>query len=128
MTNSLPLPLMTVPTAPTTTLSPYQHLRLHLQQLRLSHMLTQWESVEHQAMQEQWSYAKFLLTLCELETNRRNDLRRQRGLTEAQLPAGSGCNRAEVSLACVAPSESFSNFDFAHCPGFKLPNCSIFLL
>jgi DNA replication protein DnaC len=82
-------------------------------------MLSHWESVEHQAMQEQWSYAKFLLALCELETNRRNDLRLQRGLTEAQLPAGSGCNRAEVSSACVAPSESFSNFDFAHCPGFN---------
>lgn len=103
MTNSLHLQLMTAPTAPTTTLCPYQHLRLHLQQLRLSHMLSHWESVEHQAVQEQWSYAKFLLALCELETNRRNDLRLQRGLTEAQLPAG----------------KSFSNFDFTHCPGFN---------
>jgi DNA replication protein DnaC len=66
-------------------------------------MLAHWESVEHQAMQEQWSYAKFLLTLCELETSRRNALRLQRGLTEAALPTG----------------KSFSNFDFTHCPGFN---------
>lgn len=34
-------------------------------------MLTHWETLEHQAMQEQWSYAQFLLALCELEVDRR---------------------------------------------------------
>jgi DNA replication protein DnaC len=103
MTDSLNLPLIPEPTALTTALNPYQHLLLHLKQLRLFHMLAHWESVEHQALQEQWSYAKFLLALCELETNHRHDLRLQRGLSEAQLPNG----------------KTFSNFDFTHCPGFN---------
>jgi DNA replication protein DnaC len=107
MTNSLsPSTLNTVltaPLSPTTALSPHQHLTLHLQQLRLTHMLAHWESLEHQAIQEQWSYAKFLLALCELETQRRNALRLQRALTEAQLPS----------------AKSFSNFDFTHCPNFN---------
>ncbi len=88
MTDSLTLTLPNESIAPTIAQNPYQHLLLHLKQLRLSHMLAHWESVEHQAMQEQWSYAKFLLTLCELETSRRNALRLQRGLTEAALPTG----------------------------------------
>ena len=66
-------------------------------------MLAHWESLEHQAMQEQWSYAKFLLALCEQETHRRNALRLQRALAEAQLPT----------------AKSFSNFDFTHCPQFN---------
>jgi hypothetical protein len=59
----------------------------HMKQLRLSHILNHWESVEHQAVQEQWSYSKFLLILCELESLQRNDLRLRRALTEAQLPS-----------------------------------------
>ena len=58
MTNSSP---------PATAPSPYQSLSLHLKQLQLSHMLTHWEALEHQAMQENWSYAQFLLALCEFE-------------------------------------------------------------
>jgi DNA replication protein DnaC len=54
-------------------------------------------------MQEQWSYAKFLLALCELETHRRGDIRLKRAITEAQLPS----------------AKSFSNFDFTHCPDFN---------
>jgi DNA replication protein DnaC len=66
-------------------------------------MLTHWESIEHQALQEQWSYSRFLLALCELESMQRHDLRFRRALTEAQLPS----------------AKSFSNFDFAHCPQFN---------
>ena len=51
--------------------SPYQSLSGHLKKLRLSHMLSHWEDLQHQAMQEQWSYAQFLLALCELEVERR---------------------------------------------------------
>ncbi len=107
MTNSLnPSPLNTIPNAPlpsTTALTPHQYLMLHLKQLRLTHMLAHWESIEHQAMQGQWSYAKFLLALCEQETPRRNDLRFQRSLSKAQLPSAN----------------SFSNVDFTHCPNFN---------
>lgn len=81
-------------------LSPYQSLSLLLKQLRLSHILNHWESIETQALQEQWSYAQFLLTLCELEAQRRAEVRLKRALSEAQLPAG----------------KSFTNFDFSHCP------------
>lgn len=98
MTNSLNL----APSA-TITLSPYQNLSQHLKQLRLSHILTHWESIEHQALQEQWSYSRFLLALCELEAIQRHDLRLRRALTEAQLPT----------------AKSFSNFDFDHCPQFN---------
>jgi DNA replication protein DnaC len=58
---------------------------------------------QHRAVQEQWSYSRFLLALCELESIQRNDLRLRRALTEAQLPS----------------TKSFSNFDFAHCPQFN---------
>ena len=81
-------------------LSPYQHLSLYLKKLRLSHMLTHWESIESQAMQEQWSYAKFLLALCKLEAQRREQTRLKRAISEAQLPN----------------AKSFTNFDFSHCP------------
>ena len=87
----------------TTSPSPYHQLSLHLKQLRLNHLLLHWESIEHQAMQEHWSYAKFLLTLCEIEVQRRNAVRLQRALTEAQLPH----------------VKSFTNFDFSHCPHFN---------
>jgi DNA replication protein DnaC len=94
MTNSCEAPLQT---------TPYQNLSRHLKRLHLSHMLTHWESVEQSAMQEGWSYAQFLLALCELEAQRRWNVRLQRALSEAQLPVG----------------KTVSNFDFSHCPNFN---------
>lgn len=66
-------------------------------------MLSHWESVEQQAMQENWSYAQFLLTLCELEAQRRWSVRLQRALKEAQLPSG----------------KTLTNFDWTHVPKFN---------
>jgi DNA replication protein DnaC len=80
--------------------NPYQALSLHLKQLRLSHMLNHWQSIEQRAVQHQWSYAQFLLALCQLESDRRFQVRMQRALGEAQLPIG----------------KSFTNFEFNHCP------------
>jgi DNA replication protein DnaC len=80
--------------------SPYQSLSLHLKRLRLPHMLNHWETLEHQAMQEQWSYAQFLLALCELEVDRRWSLRLKRALQEAQLPV----------------AKTVSNFEWSHLP------------
>lgn len=97
MTPSLPQ------TSSETSLTPYQKLSLLLKQLRLSQMLNHWEAIESQALQEQWSYAKFLLALCELEAHRRSEVRLKRALNEAQLP----------------PGKSFSNFDFSHCSQFN---------
>ncbi|WP_277880330.1 MULTISPECIES: IS21-like element helper ATPase IstB [Leptolyngbya] len=67
--------------------------------MRLSHMLTGWQHLEQKATQEQWSYAQFLLALCELETEKRSQTRIARAISEAQLPA----------------AKSFSNFEFGHC-------------
>ena len=58
-------------------------------------MLMQWEALEHQAMQEQWSYAQFLLALCETEVERRWSQRLKRAINEAQLPT----DRVHPSLA-----------------------------
>ena len=41
--------------------SPYQQLSSLLKQLKLTQMLTYWEATESQALQQQWSYAQFLL-------------------------------------------------------------------
>ncbi|WP_287280152.1 IS21-like element helper ATPase IstB [Okeania sp. SIO2G5] len=78
-------------------------LSIHLKTLRLSHMLSQWETLEHQATQEHWSYAQFLLALCELEVDKRWQSRLKRSLTEAQLPS----------------AKTLSTFDFSHLPQFN---------
>ncbi|WP_304518433.1 IS21-like element helper ATPase IstB [Acaryochloris sp. 'Moss Beach'] len=62
-------------------------------------MLSHWETIENQATQEQWSYAQFLLALCELELQRRVQARQTKALREAQLPS----------------AKSFTSFDFSHC-------------
>lgn len=84
-------------------LSPYQNLSGLLKQLKLSHMLSQWESIETQALQQQWSYAQFLLALCETEAQRRSEMRLKRAITEAQLPG----------------VKSFTTFEFSHCQDFN---------
>ncbi|WP_262562641.1 IS21-like element helper ATPase IstB [Acaryochloris sp. CCMEE 5410] len=66
-------------------------------------MLDHWEAIEHQATQQQWSYARFLLELCYLEADRRTQGRLKRALAEAQLPSAKG----------------FTNFEFDHCPDFN---------
>nr|WP_302885448.1 IS21-like element helper ATPase IstB [Kovacikia minuta] len=71
-----------------------------LKRLKLGHFLSDWQAVEHQATQENWSYAQFLLALAEGEANRRDQARIARALKEAQLPYG----------------KSWSNFEFAHVP------------
>ncbi|MEM6437403.1 MAG: IS21-like element helper ATPase IstB [Cyanobacteria bacterium P01_D01_bin.115] len=66
-------------------------------------MLNHWQSLESQAMQEQWSYAQFLLALCDLEVNRRWSSRLKRNLKEAQFPG----------------TKTLSNFDWTHIPKFN---------
>ena len=83
--------------------SPYQQLSGLLKQLKLTHMLSHWEATESLALQQQWSYAQFLLVLCEKESERRYQARQQRALKEALLP----------------DTKSFTNFDFSHCKDFN---------
>ena len=52
-------------TTTTATGSPYQQLSSLLKQLKLTNMLTHWEATESRALQQQWSYAQFLLSLCQ---------------------------------------------------------------
>jgi len=59
-----------------------------------------WSDLEQQATQHHWSYAQFLIALCELEVDHREQNRIKRALSEAKLPTG----------------KSFSSFNFDHCP------------
>ena len=86
-----------------TTSSPYQQLSSLLKQLKLTNMLVHWEATESRALQQQWSYAQFLLNLCEQEADRRNQMRLKRATKEAQLPA----------------VKSLTSFEFDHCPSFN---------
>ena len=83
--------------------SPYQQLQGLLKQLKLTQMLTHWEATENLALQQQWSYAQFLLSLCEQEAERRAQMRLVRATREAQLPA----------------VKSLTSFEFDHCPTFN---------
>jgi DNA replication protein DnaC len=65
-------------------------------------MLRQWETLEHQAMQEQWSYAQFVLALCETAVERRWSQRLKRALNEAQLPS----------------AKTLATFDWSHLKAF----------
>jgi len=71
--------------------------------LKLTQLLTHWEATESQALQQQWSYAQFLLTLCEQGAGRRNQMRLKRAIKEAQLPA----------------VKSLTSFEFDHCTDFN---------
>ena len=66
-------------------------------------MLSQWQTLEHQAMQEQWSYAQFLLALCEIEVDRRWNQRLKRAITEAQFPS----------------TKTLATFDWSHLSDFN---------
>lgn len=74
-----------------------------LKQLKLKHFLEQWQTIEHQATQENWSYAQFLLALAQGEASRREQNRITRTLSEAQLPCG----------------KSWTNFEFDHVPNLN---------
>jgi DNA replication protein DnaC len=74
-----------------------------LKQLKLRHFSESWQTLEHQATQEHWSYAQFLLALAQGEASRREHSRMTRALSEAQLPCG----------------KSWTNFEFSHVPGLN---------
>ncbi len=83
--------------------SPCQSLTEVLKRLKLGHFLSDWQTLEHRAIQENWSYAQFLLALAEGEAIRRDQARIARALSEAQLPSG----------------KSWSNFEFSHVPSLN---------
>jgi DNA replication protein DnaC len=80
-------------------------LPLLLKELKLSHLLPIWQQFEQQAIEQQWSYTQFLLTLCEYEQIQRYQSRVQRFLKEAQFPT----------------AKSLSNFDFPRCSSLSQP-------
>lgn len=91
----------TVPYVPNLLTQPNMlHSLQKRKQQRLTQILNQWEHIERQAMEEQWSYAQFLLVLGELEVERRWNRRVQRSLAEANLPNG----------------KTLSNFDWSTLP------------
>jgi len=72
---------MTNSSSPQPATSPYQTLTATLKRLKLTHFLSDWQALEHQATQEHWSYAQFLLTLAEGEAQRRDQARIARTLS-----------------------------------------------
>lgn len=94
---------MTNSSASQQVITPYESLTRLLKRLKLSHFLSDWQMIEHQATQENWSYAQFLLALAEGEANRRDQARIARALSEAQLPCG----------------KSWSKFEFSHVPSLN---------
>jgi DNA replication protein DnaC len=83
--------------------TPYESLTTLLKRLKLNHFLSDWQTIEHRATQENWSYAQFLLALAEGEASRRDQARIVRALSEAQLPC----------------AKSWSNFEFSHVPSLN---------
>jgi DNA replication protein DnaC len=83
--------------------TPYESLTTLLKRLKLNHFLSDWQTIEHRATQENWSYAQFLLALAEGEASRRDQARITRALSEAQLPC----------------AKSWSNFEFSHVPSLN---------
>lgn len=94
---------MTNSSAKTPVTTPYESLTTLLKRLKLNHFLSDWQTIEHRATQENWSYAQFLLALAEGEASRRDQARITRALSEAQLPC----------------AKSWSNFEFSHVPSLN---------
>ncbi|MEM8717371.1 MAG: ATP-binding protein, partial [Cyanobacteria bacterium P01_G01_bin.4] len=63
----------------------------------------QWLYPAHAVSRTDWTYAQFLLALCELEAQRRWTVRLQRSLKQAQLPT----------------AKTLANFDWSHLPQFN---------
>ena len=59
-----------------------------LNQLKLKAIVQNYESLQTQAVESTWSYAKYLAKLCELEVSRRYQNRVKRWSIESRLPAG----------------------------------------
>jgi DNA replication protein DnaC len=79
---------------------PLETLNLLLKSLKLPYIHQQWSEMERQALQQGWTHAQFLLSLCEIEATQRYQARVTRSLKDALLP----------------PVKAFSNFDFSRCP------------
>ena len=58
----------------------------HLQYLRLSSFLQQYEATAQHAAQQHWNYVQYLAELCETEVNLRRDLSVQRRIKLARFP------------------------------------------
>ena len=62
-------------------------LNLMLKQLRLSTLRDQYQPLADRAVQEKWSYARYLQALCETELSERQSRRIERLLKHSKLPA-----------------------------------------
>ena len=76
-------------------------LPVSLRQLRLSTVARLWEPLAAQAVEEHWSPAQYLATLCEHELNERYSRRIDRITKESRLPVG----------------KALATFDFGQVPG-----------
>lgn len=74
-------------------------LPLLLKQLGLPMMLSHWEEKSQLALEERWSYARFLSHLCEAEVAARYQKRIQRHITESKLLPGKTLDAFEFKKA-----------------------------
>ena len=63
-------------------------LDIQLRQLHLSSMLREHDCLSQAAQKDDWSYQRYLLSLCEIESHDRNTRRIERNLTRSNLPDG----------------------------------------
>jgi len=73
-------------------------LNTQLQALRLSQIKTNWKALEQTAIRSDWPPSTYLLQLCELEQEHRQQQRFKRHLREARLPAGKSINTLQLKV------------------------------
>jgi len=74
-------------------------LPLLLKQLGLPTMLSQWKESMDKAVDDRWSHAKYLASLCELEVAARYQKRIQRHIIESKLPPGKSLDSFDFKKA-----------------------------
>ena len=79
-------------------MSQVESLPLLLKQLGLSSMLDQWELLQEQAINGQWSHGVYLAKLAELEANTRYQKRIARHIKESKLPPGKSLAQFDFNL------------------------------
>lgn len=72
-------------------------LPMILKQLRLSSLISHWQPLAEKARAEGWPVEQYLMELCQLELDSREEKRLQRYLKEASLPAGNYLDNYDFS-------------------------------
>lgn len=74
-------------------------ISVYLKQLRLSTMRNHYQEIEQQALENHWSYGKYLATLCDAEVTHREQQRLSRYLKESRLPREKTLSTFDFKIA-----------------------------